>query len=259
MTACVADWAALPADLLAAVFLQVLHRPGSTGTGTPLRPLLHQLLALSHTCRHWAAVAAELPLDVQLYAASHACRAWLARRQLCGLRLASCAEFAIEEAAETALLGRGRSPPGISEALAAAAEAASAQPLRAFRAARAVGWSGKAEELFPWVAAAAGHSLTFDGMLQELEGVTDWSTLQAGSRSPSRASRCTACPACVLRWRALRSAFRWLDSGPPAPGPPQLAPAIPCAGSPPQNMVPLCVARTRGGWRGASAGSNAPP
>ncbi|KAL4444151.1 hypothetical protein ABPG75_011888 [Micractinium tetrahymenae] len=193
-----ADWAALPADVLAAVFAHLLHTPDGADARWPLRPLLHQLLSLSHTCRHWAAVAAELPFEAELYAASPLCRTWLARRRLCRLCLASSPAGAVEVAAEVALLGHGPGAadaatrqeegqqdsallPRISEALAAAAAAGTApqQPLRAFRAARSVGWSGEAEELFPWVAAAAGHSLTFDGMLQELEGVTDWSILQA--------------------------------------------------------------------------------
>lgn len=229
-----ADWAALPADLLAAVFLHVLRPASSTAPSVPLRPLLSQLFALFHTCRHWAAVAAELPLDLELYAASPACRAWLAGRRLRRLRLASCAAGAIEEAAESALLGlspgskrqmggtaaagtgagqqQHACPPRISGALAVAAAtvAPPAQPLRDYRAARAVGWSGESEELFPWVAAAAGHCLTFDGMLQELGGVTDWSTLQAGG-SVLRPERKPTAPAdslcCMLRRRALHSAM----------------------------------------------------
>lgn len=263
---CRSRWADLPADLLAAVFQHVLCPPSCTGAGTPLRPLLHQLLALSHTCRHWAAVAAKFPIDLELYAASPAGRAWLARRPLRRLRLASSPAEAVEEAAEAALLGLPpasaddrRDPtvgnaqqddaplPSISEALAAAAavHGAAQMPLHDFRAARSVGWRGEAEGLFPWVAAAAGHSLTSDGMLQELDGVADWSTLQASGCTPREAPASAMHPTAGLRTPAGPAARPCSLSGQGVAAMQAIAAPVPrltSAGATPQDMGPLIVA-----------------
>lgn len=178
------DWGALPSDALGLVFAELLQ-PRQPSAGLPLRPLLRQLLALAGTCRHWAAVAAAVPLQLELYTAPPASLAWLARCHVRLLRVATGPAAAAAAAVERRLLDQ-RLPPcedvtAQQLRLAAAAQLISslsgppAEPLATYRAERAVGWDPQSGELFPWVSAAAGH-LSYDGMLAGLEGVRSHST-----------------------------------------------------------------------------------
>ena len=208
------DWGCLPGDVLEQVFAHLL-RPRHPAAGLPLRALLHQLLTLAGTCRHWAAVAAAAPLQVELYAAPAACLAWLAGRHVRLLRVASspaaAAAAAVERQLLEAPLDPGESASAQQRRLAAAARAVErlsrppAQPLAAWRAERAVGWDPEAGDLFPWVAAAAGH-ISYDAMLAGLAGVRSYSI---HATRPPRAAPDWG----LAAWRQLQARARALPRG----------------------------------------------
>ncbi|PRW58046.1 integrase family [Chlorella sorokiniana] len=193
-----ADWAALPADILHLVFSRLLAPPPALGaTGLPLTRLVRQWFALAGTCKLWRDALSSVPLAVEVSAAPAACLAWLAARPVRRLHIARSDAASLAAAEEELVLDQGLT---IEQAAAGAHDWQINVPSfggrgddaarQAYQRERSIARDPRAANMFPWLAAAAGQSVSLDSMMSELEGVMDDGspTQQAAAKSWSLAT-----------------------------------------------------------------------